>query len=198
MEAADAGPAGRGARPFAFSLGTNALVGACALVTGGVLARYLGPEGRGQLAAVVLWPDLLMMMASLGGAPTVAYFVSSEPGRARSIYGQALLLAAGQALTVGLAGLAVLPLALGPRYAEVLSWAFVYLCFAPLAFVGAVHAGTLQGAMRMGRHSIHRLSATLTYLAGLGVLVMFHQTLTVAQVVLVLGLSLSPRSCPAS
>ena len=45
---------------------TNALIMACSVATSLMGAWALGPEGRGEVALVTLWPHLCMYLASLG------------------------------------------------------------------------------------------------------------------------------------
>ena len=41
------------------SFAATALIQALNIVSGVMLARYLLPEGRGELAAVILWPSVI-------------------------------------------------------------------------------------------------------------------------------------------
>jgi O-antigen/teichoic acid export membrane protein len=55
---------------------------AAALVAGMLLSRGLGPVGRGELAAVVLWGSLAFDIGALGTPNAVAYFAAAAgPGR---------------------------------------------------------------------------------------------------------------------
>jgi O-antigen/teichoic acid export membrane protein/O-antigen ligase len=76
------------------------------LVSGVVVARILGVEGRGQLALFALFPTLLVQLGGLGLPAAVTYFVAQEPARAgpiiQSLTPTALLQATGlTALNVG-------------------------------------------------------------------------------------------------
>src|SRR4051812_38208207 len=53
-----------GAKEFASTFGTNIAIQLCTIVQGVLLARMLGPTGRGQFVAATLWP---MIFAGLGG-----------------------------------------------------------------------------------------------------------------------------------
>src|SRR5438105_759149 len=55
-------------------------------VTSGVLlARSLGPTGRGELAAVILWPAVLATIFFAGFIEAVTYFTSRFQDKARQI-----------------------------------------------------------------------------------------------------------------
>ena len=53
-------------RAVVFSLLTSGGVLAVNVLTGILLARTLGPGGRGELAALLLWPSMLVLVGSLG------------------------------------------------------------------------------------------------------------------------------------
>ena len=64
------------------TLATSLTVYAATLVAGMLLSRGLGPAGRGELAAVVLWGSLAFDIGALGTPHAVAYFAASAgPGR---------------------------------------------------------------------------------------------------------------------
>jgi O-antigen/teichoic acid export membrane protein len=64
------------------SSGVLQLLGA---VTGIVLARALGPEERGDLAAVVVWPTVLVFVGGVGLAEAAMYFGATQPGQVRGL-----------------------------------------------------------------------------------------------------------------
>src|SRR5215469_18551217 len=55
-----------GSREFASTLLTNVLIQGCTIVQGILVARLLGPVGRGQFAAAILWPNLFASMGGMG------------------------------------------------------------------------------------------------------------------------------------
>jgi O-antigen/teichoic acid export membrane protein len=172
-------------RSVLLSFGASALFVASGVMTGAVLARTLGPEGRGELAMVTLWPEALLLVFGWGLGPTVAYFASSRPLLAGRVYANALLMAAAQWCAVAAVGLAVIPAALGARHAGLVPLGLLYVCLLPLQLLGSVHAGMLQARLRMGRHGVHRMVPTFAYLAGLVALAALG-AVTVSAVVYVL------------
>ena len=61
-------------------------------VTGIVTARALQPVGRGELAAMVLWPMLFAGLTTCGLPTALVYFMRRDPRRAGAFVGWALLL----------------------------------------------------------------------------------------------------------
>ena len=68
-----------------FSRNTFALV--IALVTSILLARYLGPEGRGLYAVVLVYPSLLVGLAELGIRSTTVYLIGNKEHSEKEIIG---------------------------------------------------------------------------------------------------------------
>jgi len=50
----------------------------CGLVTSIITARYLGPIGNGIVATLVIYPDLFMVVGSLGLRQATAYFIGKN------------------------------------------------------------------------------------------------------------------------
>ena len=86
-----------------------AIVGAGS-VTGLILARYLGPTGRGEYAAVTTWFAVVALIAEFGQPAAICYYIASQPSRAPAYVAtaQRLLLASG--MLAALAALAITPL----------------------------------------------------------------------------------------
>lgn len=55
-----------------------------------ITARYLGPEGNGIIAALMVYPTLFMSIGSLGIRQSTAYFVGQEKYPVEKLYGTAL------------------------------------------------------------------------------------------------------------
>ena len=67
------------------SLATG-IAGQVVLVASGVLAaRALGVEGRGDLAAIVLVPSILIQLGTLGMPLAMTYYVARDPEGSRTL-----------------------------------------------------------------------------------------------------------------
>ena len=56
--------------------GTNLAIAALSLITGVVLARFLGVEARGELAIIMIWPPILSLVGLMGLHEAAVYFVA--------------------------------------------------------------------------------------------------------------------------
>ena len=73
---------GSASRNLALTLWASLGIQFALVVTGPLLARLLGPAGRGELAALMLWPVILVQVGGLGIPAAITYYLS---GRRRSI-----------------------------------------------------------------------------------------------------------------
>src|SRR5688572_331785 len=60
------------------------------IITSIITARYLGPEGNGVIAALLVYPSLFMSIGSLGIRQSTTYYVGQNKNTVEEIYGAAL------------------------------------------------------------------------------------------------------------
>jgi len=77
------------------------VIGVCSSV---LLARFLGPEGKGVYALATLVPGLVLTFSNLGIGSATAYYVAQKRFSPREIFGSNLLLALGIGTTGMLVG----------------------------------------------------------------------------------------------
>lgn len=77
------------------------------VITSVILARVLGPEGRGIYALAVLLPSLIVTFGNLGIGPATVYYVARGEFRREEILGNNILLSIGIGGAGILAGLMV-------------------------------------------------------------------------------------------
>ena len=70
---------GRLKRDAALAVATGFAVQSVLVVTGPLLARMLGPSGRGYLAALILWPLVITQLGNLGIPSALTYSVARDP-----------------------------------------------------------------------------------------------------------------------
>src|SRR5713226_6896373 len=81
------------ARNIATTLSARVIGLGIALVSSMVLARGLGPEGRGLFALVLLLPELVKTFGMLGFQEANAVYAGLEPGGRRAIVWHSALIA---------------------------------------------------------------------------------------------------------
>jgi O-antigen/teichoic acid export membrane protein len=123
--------------------GYNVLSTVASGLGGIIVARALGPEMRGEYAAVTAWFGVALMIGGMGQPAALCFHVAHDPGQAPGYVAtsRAMMLTTGTAALVG--GLLVAPL-LAHGNTEL---TFAYrIAFATsiLAFVGASYTFSLQ------------------------------------------------------
>ena len=138
--------------------------------SGIVLARALGPTGRGIFTAATLFGPLIGSVGGLGIAEALVY-QSRRLGTARSAgLVTGLWIGAAQSSILVFVGWVILPeLLRGPaRQAEPL--ALAYLAYIPLLFLTQYPLAILQGRLRLGEYNFVRASVHVIYTGALVVL----------------------------
>ena len=92
-----------GAAAAAQALAGRILTILLSMFNGVVVARHLGPAGRGDQAALMLWPQLLPAALTLGLPYAVIYHARSTPEKKQRFYGVAF----ASAIFLGLAACAI-------------------------------------------------------------------------------------------
>lgn len=158
-------------RAIIYTTGTQLAIQAIGLVTGIIVARILGPTGRGQLAAVVSWPSMLAYLGNLGLPVAFTFAAARFPAQRHQLFGNGFSVAMVQWLVLGVLGLVILPFALASQGEQAVHLAALYLwLYLPLNLLTLYANAIQQGSGRYGAYNAVRVSVPLSYAAGLGVL----------------------------
>ena len=152
------------------------------LVTGSLTARLLLPEGRGALAAILYWPQLLAGIGLLSVHEATTYRVGSRPDTASSTRASSLC------ILMALAGVRAIPAPAQPSSESNLLAAVLVAGGAALVLTGLGSGGVLQGAalvvlgVAVGLPAFRRLvpPGTLTARPGMPATVLVRGVLTFA------------------
>ncbi|MGO9897022.1 MAG: lipopolysaccharide biosynthesis protein [Bryobacteraceae bacterium] len=156
-------------RAYISTFGATALVIALTMVTSVIIARNLGPEGRGVLLAVTIWPGLLMSFLGGGLNEATTYHLAraslTEGGGATSRYaGSGLVLQAAVALIATPLTLALIPFLLKDAYGSWLGIALFYaVAFGLLTPLDQHFKAVLQGDGRFNFLSAVRIGQPIIY-----------------------------------
>jgi O-antigen/teichoic acid export membrane protein len=161
--------------PVASTAAGNAVIAVCGLLSGTLLARMLGADGRGELAAIQAWPLVLATAGNFGLTEAAAYYAATTPGRARTTLSSALLLALPFSAVAVVAGVWILPRVLGTQTPEVQDAARISLLLVPLLTLTAAPHQALRGAGHYKAWNILRLITPAGWVAALMVLAAFGQ-----------------------
>lgn len=134
-------------------------------LTGILLARLLGPERRGELAAVLLWGVSLGAIAALGVPDAVVYQVARAREQAGRILASAAALNLLTSALFTLAAWFLVPLALGQQDDSTKELARLLVLVIPIYVLAGAPAGALRGSGEFGRWNLLRPFAPVLWLA---------------------------------
>ncbi len=143
-------------------------------VSGIVTARALLPEGRGHLAAMVIWPVMLSWLTTVGLPSALVYHLRREPKDAAALVGWGLLLCIGGAVVGTALGWYVLPFWLGKQQPDAVIYvAQICLLTTVLASLTLLGRAVWESQGQFGRSNVAQLLSPLTVVIGLLVLLAF-------------------------
>jgi O-antigen/teichoic acid export membrane protein len=143
--------------------------------TGVAAARLLGPQGRGELAALILWPSVLVMLFSLGINQAIVFHTGQNHDGISEVCTASTLIGLVQFCCVVGVGLWVVPLALRGYSPEVRHLALIFLFSTPFLMFSGFPANLLQGKLDFLSFNLIRTIAPLLYALGLGVLLVLRR-----------------------
>jgi O-antigen/teichoic acid export membrane protein len=133
---------------LAVSMGATVALQFINMGTGILLARTFDPTGRGELAAVLLWPMLIGTIGLLGVFEAVGYYTARRQKPLGTIVGSSLAVAIAWGALFTAIGAAVLPIVLHRHDPEVLHSAYTFLPYIPLSIFSMTLLGVLNGLHR--------------------------------------------------
>jgi O-antigen/teichoic acid export membrane protein len=143
--------------------------------TGVASARLLGPQGRGQLQALIIWPSVLLMLGTMGMNQAIVFHVGKRLFKFSEIWTGTLVIATAQSALVILAGIILLPMALKNYPGFVRHYSLIYLMFTPIMIVAGYPSSFLQGRLDMASFNLVRCSPGFIYGLGLGALALLRR-----------------------
>lgn len=152
--------------------------------TGIITARMLQPEGRGELAALILWPVFLANAMTLGLPSSLVYNLRCRPEGAAQFFAAATALGLLSGAAATLLGAAMMPHWLAQYRAEVVTVAQWMMLHAPLCTLMLIGRAALEARGEFSLSNATLLFTPLLCLLGLiglalaGALTPFRAALT--------------------
>jgi O-antigen/teichoic acid export membrane protein len=161
--------------PLGLSFASSTAIQLINVLTGVLLARTLGPFGRGELAALLLWPTILAAVGSLGVMDAATYYSARATGGTGTIIASALALGIAESIVLVAGGVLLLPLVLSHYDQQVLHAAYVFLAFIPINILTLTLAGVINGLHRFGWFQTLRFLVVGATACGLVLLAWMHE-----------------------
>jgi len=162
-----------GTRHFIETYATSIMLHGCAMVQGVILARALGTEGRGNFAAIILWPTIIANAGMLGTNMAVMRASAAAERGVGPIARTGMLLSIILSAITVVVGLLLLPLLIPEADSNVLSLARIYMVlFVPACMLSANLTAVDQGQGNFRRLNFFRLLRSPVYVLLLVVLIL--------------------------
>lgn len=136
----------RGFHAVAQSIGSKAVILGLQAATGILTARELRPWGRGELAAMILWPLLVASVTTLGVPSSLIYFLRYRPEERDRLIANGFLMAAVLGLAAAAGTTIVLPLCLHQYSSPILHAAEWFLVTVPICSVTLAGRAVLEAS----------------------------------------------------
>lgn len=114
------------------------------ILTGILTARVLGPGDKGVQAAIILWPGLLISLATVGLPNALLYHVRKSAEHAGAFLSAALSLGFLASSVSALIGVAFVPTWLSNYSSETVQVTQIYMLFIPMAVLSLIYIAVVQ------------------------------------------------------
>jgi O-antigen/teichoic acid export membrane protein len=155
------------ASPTVRTLLANAVILGLGLVSSIQLSRWLGPEGRGEIAAAVLWPMLITYFVSGGIITSLLYHAAQPEIRTPDLVANAIILALVQGAVGMTVGYAIMPWVLHSQPSAVIQSSRWYLLVIPISLLSQYGCSLLQARLHFSVLNSVRMVIPAGYVIGL-------------------------------
>lgn len=138
-------------------------------ITGILAARALQPQGRGELAAMILWPTLVGGLTAFGLPKALIYHVRRDPKRASALAGSAALLCVLTTIIGTAIAWHVIPLWLRRQPEHTIFVAQLCLLVVPIHTLSMLGRSAWEASGHFGRSNLSQLIPPSLVIVGLGV-----------------------------
>jgi O-antigen/teichoic acid export membrane protein len=152
------------------SVGTGVAIQLTLLISGPLIARLLGPSGRGELAAIMIWPAALTFFGTLGLPAGTTYAIARGRGQPRELSRRMLKYALLQTVVILAVQFAVFAAVLGDDGDAVWEAALVSLLLVPVLLGQQYGIALLQGTQRFRLFNAARVMPSALYAVFVAVL----------------------------
>lgn len=143
--------------------------------TGVIIARHLGAAGRGEVAALTLWPMFFSGLFAFGLPTALVHYSRRFPKDQASLFSAALAMLGASSILMLIVALVIIPRSLHKYDAQVISWALWLMLVAPQVLLGLLATAFFQVRGKFAFYNQTRYVPALLTLVGLLGLLFFHR-----------------------
>lgn len=141
------------------------------MLTGILTARYLGPTGRGEQAAMVIWSQFLAFCMTFGVPSALIYNVKKKTEDAATLYSTALWMGLASGCAAAGLGVAIVPYWLDTYSADVIRFSQWSMALVPLMVLSQINNAMMQVRGEFRLYNRLRFLIPLSTLVLLGILI---------------------------
>ena len=160
----------RGLQAVLHTLAANLLIQGINVGTGVLTARVLLAQGRGELAAIILWPQFLAYLLTLGTPVSLVYQIKRHPEMQGALTAAALLVGLVMGLAATLVGVIGIPIWLHQYPAADVRQAQVLMALAPISLVSVILLAASQAREAFAIYNFVRYLPPMLILLALALL----------------------------
>ena len=127
------------------------------VITSLLTAWALGPEGRGELAVIVLYPNVVALIVGLGLPQANRFCLAREPEEISPLFSNAVIFAVAMGILAYGSAELVVPSLVGVRSEAVMWLVKIYLVNIPFALLYDLMAGMLEGSRQFKWAALSRI-----------------------------------------
>jgi amino acid adenylation domain-containing protein len=128
------------------------------VLTSLLTAWALGPEGRGNLAIVVMYPNVVALIVAFGLPYAHRFYLARDPESVSAHFSNAIIFAVGMGVPALVVAEYVVPSLVGERSPEVMWLLKIYLINIPFALLYELMAGMLEGSRQFKWAALGRIA----------------------------------------
>jgi O-antigen/teichoic acid export membrane protein len=145
------------------------------ILTGVLSARMLGPVGRGEYAAIIIWPMGIASFLAFGINHAVVFHLGQRNSTISEMATAATAIGLIQSILSIIIGLVVVPFALAKYSPEVQHLGIVFVLLTPALIFSVYPANLFQGLQDLLRFNLIRVTAPFVYAFALLGLYFLHR-----------------------
>lgn len=155
--------------------GSSAAILVLGLVNSVILGRLLGPKGRGEIAAAILWPTQFLFFASTGMLQSIVFHCAIPDAKTEKVSSNALIIGGLQSLIAVAGGYFLIPHLLGSHGPEEVFACRLFLYALPFYMLNQYGQNILQGRMFFKEFNRQRMILPVGYIVGVVALAAVHR-----------------------
>jgi O-antigen/teichoic acid export membrane protein len=156
------------------NVGVQLVLQAIGILTGAVVSRLLGVDGRGLMALAYAWAAAIAYIGDLGGPIAFTFFAASKAYPLKQLQSNSYWIALGQSVVLALLGIPLIAVVLHGQQRAISITEWFLVAYLPANLLQRYLQGLLQGRNRFLRLGASGVSVQVVYAMIAVPLLIFH------------------------